>query len=92
MRFDPSLLAGVRDLPLPDKLESLDDAVMVAVRERQQMGSISRAAIGACGAIALGIGLASGALTTDPAIASEGPLSLTSASALAPSSLLDGIQ
>ena len=90
MTLNASLLAGLRDQPLPDNLISLDDAVMEALRERQQMGSVSRAAVGACGALALGMGLASGALTAGPAIASEAPLSLTSASALAPSSLLDG--
>ena len=92
MALDATLLAGLRDLPIPDSLTSLDDAVMNALQERQQMGSVSRAAVGACGALALGIGLASGALTAGPAIAGEAPLSLTSASALAPSSLLDSSQ
>jgi|GEM_PF-1649017 len=90
MAFDTSLLAGLRDRPVPDNLMSLDDAVMDALRERQQMGSVSRTALGACGALALGIGLAGGTLTAGPAVASEAPLSLTSASTLAPSSLLDG--
>ena len=90
MPLDATLLTGLRDVPVPDCLTSLDDAVMNALQERQQMGSVSRAAVGACGALALGMGLASGALTAGPAIASEAQLSLTSASALAPSSLLDG--
>ena len=92
MVVDAKLLAGLRDLPFPDSLASLDDGVMNALQERQQMGFVSRAAVGACGALALGIGLASGALTAGPAIAGEAPLSLTSASALAPSSLLDSSQ
>ena len=92
MTLNASLLTGLRERPVPDTLLSLDDAVMEALRERQQIGSVSRAAIGACGALALGIGLASGALTAGPAIAGEAPLSLTSASALAPSSLLDSSQ
>ena len=58
MALDATLLAGLRDLPVPDSLTSLDDAVMNALQERQQMGSVSRAAVGACGALALGIGLA----------------------------------
>ena len=92
MVLDATLLAGLQYLPVPFSLPSLDDAVMNALQERQQMGSVSRAAVGACGALALGIGLASGALTAGPAIAGEAPLSLTSASALAPSSLLDSSQ
>lgn len=92
MALDAKLLAGLRDLPVPESLTALDDGVMNALLERQQMGSVSRAAVGACGALALGIGLASGALTAGPAIAGEAPLSLTSASALAPSSLLDSSQ
>jgi hypothetical protein len=92
MALDAKMLAGLRDLPVPDSLALLDDGVMNALQERQQVGSVSRAAVGACGALALGIGLASGALTAGPAIAGEAPLSLTSASALAPSSLLDSSQ
>lgn len=90
MALDTTLLVALRDLPVPDALMSLDDAVMDALHERQKMGSVSRAALGACGAFALGIGLAGGALTSAPAIAGETPLTLTSVSALAPSSLLDG--
>ena len=92
MTLNASLLAELRERPIPDTLISLDDAVMEALRERQQIGSVSRAAVGACGALALGIGLAGGALTAGPAIASEAPLSLISASALAPSNLLDSSQ
>jgi len=92
MALDATLLAMLRDLPVPGRLMTLDDAVLTALRERQQMGAVSRAAVGACGALALGIGLASGALTAGPAIAGETQLSLISASALAPSNLLDGSQ
>ncbi len=90
MALNETLLAGMRDLPMPDKLSLIDNAVLAGLRERQQMGSVSRTALGACGAVALGIGLASGAMTSAPAIARESPLTLTSASALAPSNLLDG--
>ncbi len=90
MALNETLLAEMRDLPMPDTLHLIDDAVLAGLRERLQMGSVSRAALGACGAIALGIGLASGTMISAPAIASEAPLALTSASALAPSNLLDG--
>lgn len=92
MALNATILAGLRDLPVPGNLISLDDVVMKALHDRQQMGSVSRASVGACGALALGIGLAGGALTAAPAIAGEAPLTLTSASALAPSYLLDGSQ
>jgi hypothetical protein len=43
-------LAALRDLPVPDSLTAIDDAVMNALQERQQMGIVSRAAVGACSA------------------------------------------
>lgn len=92
MALNETLLARMRDLPMPDALHLLDDAVLAGLRERRHMGSVSRAALGACGAVALGIGLASGAMTSTPAIAGGSPLTLTSASELAPSSLLDSSQ
>jgi hypothetical protein len=92
MALNETLLAELRNLPMPDTLHLLDDAVLADLRERQQMGSVSRTALGACSAIALGIGLASGAMTSAPALAGESSLSLTSASALAPSNLLDSSQ
>lgn len=92
MALNQTLLAEMRDMPMPDTLRLMDDAVLAGLRERQQMGSIARTALGACSAIALGIGLAGGAMTSAPALAGESPLSLTSASALAPSNLLDSGQ
>ena len=85
-----TLLAALRDLPTPENLGSLDDAILGGVRERKLMGSVSRTAVGACGALALGIGVASGTFGTSVANASEPQLALSSANALAPSQLLDG--
>jgi hypothetical protein len=89
--FDETLFAAMRDRPLRSDLVSLDDAILAGVRERRQLGSVSRAALGACGALALGVGVAGGTLVTSSANASEPELALTSANALAPSQLLDGI-
>lgn len=92
MALNETLLAEMRDLPMPKTLHLIDDAVLAGLHKQHQMGSISRTALGACGVIALGIGLASGAMTSAPAIAGESPLTLSSALALAPSNLLDGSQ
>jgi hypothetical protein len=88
--IDETLFAAMRDQPVRGDLLSLDEAILAGVRERKQLGSISRAALGACGALALGVGVAGGTLVTTSANASEPELALTSANALAPSQLLDG--
>jgi hypothetical protein len=90
MSIDERLFAAMRDQSLPGDLGALDDAIILGVRERKQMGSVSRTALGACGALALGIGVAGGTLATSAASASEPELALSSANALAPSQLLDG--
>ena len=89
---DLTLLTRLRTMSVPHDLAVLDDAVLAGLRDRQQMGSISRKALGTCGALALGIGLAGGAMVGAPAIAREPAFSLGAANALAPSSLLEGRQ
>ena len=87
---DLALLTRLRAMPVPLDLATLDNAVLAGLHDRQQMGSISRKALGTCGALALGIGLAGGAMVGAPAVAKEPALSLSAANALAPSSLLEG--
>ncbi len=90
MSFDETLLGAMRDQPVRSDLVSLDEAILAGVRERKQLGSVSRAALGACGALALGVGVAGGTLVTSSANANEPELALSLANALAPSQLLDG--
>ena len=90
MASNEILLAALRDLPIPADLSLLDDAVLAGVRERQQLGSVSRLAVGAFGTLALGVGLAGGSFASSAASASEPQMTLNSVNALAPSKLLDG--
>jgi hypothetical protein len=86
------LLAQLREHSLPHDLAAFDDAVLAGVRERKQMGSMSRKALGTCGALALGVGLAGGAMAGGAVAAQEPVLALSSADMLAPSTLLEGTQ
>lgn len=92
MADEDALLMRLRALPVSQDLAMLDDSILAGLRERQQTGSVSRMALGTCGALALGIGMAGGAMGGSAAVAKEPVLSLSGANALAPSSLLEGNQ
>lgn len=90
MANDDALLMQLRALRVPHDLAALDDGVLTGLRDRLQTGAVSRMALGTCGALALGIGIAGGSITGSTAVANAPGLSLSGASALAPSNLLEG--
>jgi hypothetical protein len=86
------MLMQLRAQPVPPDFAAFGAAVLAGVRERKQLGSLSRKAMAACGALALGAGLSSGVMANGAATVQKPILSLSGADLLAPSALLEDLQ
>lgn len=83
-----ALLAGVRDLPAPSRLASLDRAVLAELDRRKAAPMVGPATFALAVSMALLLGIAGAALPATPAVASP-PLSPFDARLMfAPSTLL----
>ena len=86
--LDSSLLR-LASLPVPAGLDIIDDAVMAGLAAHRQEASYGRRATGVAGAIALVVGVASGAVATGQSAQAQAISPFAPNNPLAPSTLLD---
>jgi len=82
------VLKRLAELPLPVRLDRLDDAVLAGLAARKSEARATSRLLSAAAVLALGVGYAGGSILPAPATAADHRLVITE-TALAPSTLLD---
>ena len=82
------VLKRLAELPLPVRLDRLDDAVLAGLAARKSEARATSRLLSAAAVLALGVGYAGGSILPTPATAADHRLVITE-TALAPSTLLD---
>lgn len=82
------VLKRLAELPLPIRLDRLDDAVLAGLAARKSEARATSRLLSAAAVLALGVGYAGGSILPAPATAADHRLVITE-TALAPSTLLD---
>jgi hypothetical protein len=82
-------LARLGQVPVPVELAAIDDAVLTGVARRQREAAVAPRLMGVAGALALGLGIAGGSLSSSDPASAQSLSPFAPANVLAPSTLLD---
>lgn len=83
------MLAQLGQAPVPPELAAIGDAVLAGAARRRQEALLVPRLMGLTGALALGLGIAGGGLSSSDPASAQSLSPFAAARALAPSTLLD---
>lgn len=83
------MLARLRQAPVPPGLAAIGDAVLAGAARRQHEAALAPRLMGIAGALALGLGIAGGSLSSSDPASAQSLSPFATGGALAPSTLLD---